>query len=146
VGNASFPNSTVAGAIPMKQQQWTITNYCVLILGAIYAVKLPPEPGLPHHQTYLKGLAIATAVVGSLLLLRIQSDMAKSRCRLDKLHKTYFEPDELEGIGLTEKEIENLEDETWGRYFAQWWRGFWDFTVPLIAVLAVGTVLVYFAL
>ena len=85
----------------MKQQQWTITNYGALILGAIYAVKLPPEPGLPHHQTYLKGLAIATAVVGSLLLLRIQSDMAKSR---------------------------------------------WDFTVPLIAVLAVGAILVYFAL
>jgi len=69
----------------MKQQQWTITNYGALILGAIYAVKLPPEPGLPHHQTYLKGLAIATAVVGSLLLLRIQSDMAKSRCRLARI-------------------------------------------------------------
>jgi hypothetical protein len=25
----------------MKQQQWTITNYEALILGAIYVVKLP---------------------------------------------------------------------------------------------------------
>src|SRR6185437_2067083 len=38
----------------MKQQQWTITNYGLLILGAIYAVKLS---GVPHSQTYLKILA-----------------------------------------------------------------------------------------
>jgi hypothetical protein len=25
----------------MKRQQWTITNYSVLILAAIYAIKLP---------------------------------------------------------------------------------------------------------
>src|SRR6476620_4583595 len=35
----------------MKQQQWAITNYGLLILGAIYAVKLS---GIPHSQTYLK--------------------------------------------------------------------------------------------
>jgi len=35
----------------MKQQQWTITNYGLLILAAIYAVKLS---GVPHSQTYLK--------------------------------------------------------------------------------------------
>ena len=31
----------------MKQQQWTITNYGVLILAAIYWVKLPE---VPHSQ------------------------------------------------------------------------------------------------
>jgi uncharacterized membrane protein YeaQ/YmgE (transglycosylase-associated protein family) len=129
----------------MKRQQWTITNYCVLILGAIYAVKLPTE--ISHTQTYLKFLAIATAVIGSGLLLLIQSDMARSRCRSDKLHKAYFTQDELEGIGLTDKEIKNLRDETrpW-RYRAHWYRGFWQFTVPLILVLWIGAVLVYFAL
>ena len=50
----------------MKQQQWAITNYGVLILAAIYAIKLP---GVPHSQTYLKVLAWVTAIVASGLLL-----------------------------------------------------------------------------
>jgi len=122
-----------------KQQQWTITNYGVLILAAIYWVKLPE---VSHGQSKLKFLAIATAVVGSFLLLRIQSNMARSRCRLDKLHKTYFEPDELEGIGLTDRQIRNLGNETWWRYFRQGW----EFLVALILVLVVGAILVCLAL
>jgi hypothetical protein len=125
----------------MKRQQWTITNYSVLILAAIYAIKLPE---VSHAQSKLKFLATLTAVVGSGLLLLIQSDMDRSRCRLDKLHKTYFTQAELESIGFTDKERKNLEDETWQRYFAQW-RG-WVFTFALIAVLWVGAVLVHRAL
>ena len=60
----------------MKQQQWTITNYGLLILAAIYAVKLS---GVPHSQTYLKVLAGATAVLGSIFLLRVQYNMACTR-------------------------------------------------------------------
>jgi len=91
-----------------KRQQWTITNYGLLILGAIYGVRhqLPVE--VTHLQSKLKFLAIlaiATAVLGSGFLLRIQSHMARSRCRLDKLHRTYFTPDELRGIGLIDEEI-----------------------------------------
>jgi hypothetical protein len=41
-----------------KQQQWTITNYGLLILAAIYAIRLS---GVPHSQTYLKILAGTTA-------------------------------------------------------------------------------------
>jgi hypothetical protein len=128
----------------MKRQQWTITNYGALTLGAIYAVKFLPE--VPHHQTYLKALGIATAVFGSALLLLIQSDMARSRCRLDKLHKTYFTPNELVDIGLTDREINNLGDETLRGYRANWYRGFWTFTVPLILVLWIGALVVYFTL
>jgi uncharacterized integral membrane protein len=131
-----------------KQQQWTITNYGVLILAAIYAVRhqLPVE--VTHLQSKLKFLAIlaiATAVLGSCLLLRIQSHMARSRCRLDKLHKTYFTPNELRDIGLTDKERNNLEGETWRHYFRQWWRG-WEFLLALILVLVAGAVLVCLAL
>ena len=126
----------------MKRQQWTITNYSVLILAAIYWVKLPE---LSHGQSKLKFLAILTAVAGSFLLLRIQSNMARSRCRLDKLHKTYFERDELEGIGLTVNERNNLEGETWWRRIAHWWRG-WEFLLALMLVLWVGAYLVAHAL
>src|SRR5262245_25081003 len=124
-----------------KQQQWTITNYGLLILGAIYGVKhqLPVE--VTHLQSKLKLLAIlaiATAVLGSGFLLRIQSHIARSRCRLDKLHKTYFTPNELRDIGLTDDEINNLGDETWWHYFQ---RGL-EFTGPLILVLLGGAILV----
>jgi hypothetical protein len=44
----------------MKQQQWTITNYAVAILAAIYAVKLP---GVSHSQSYMKVLAFVIAIV-----------------------------------------------------------------------------------
>jgi uncharacterized integral membrane protein len=81
-----------------KQRQWTITNYGLLILAAIYAVRHQLPAGVTHLQSklnFLAILAIATAIVGSFFLVRIQSHMARSRCRLDKLHKTYFTPDEL---------------------------------------------------
>jgi hypothetical protein len=42
-----------------------------------------------HAQSLLKGFAVATAVFGSALLLWVQYNLARARCRLDKLHKTY---------------------------------------------------------
>jgi uncharacterized protein YjiS (DUF1127 family) len=126
----------------MKQQQWAITNYGLLILGAIYAVKLS---GVPHSQTYLKILVGVTAVVGSLLLLRIQSNMAETRYRLDHMHNKFFISNELQDIGLTDKEIRRLQYRPWRRKLAHWCRGL-EFTVPLILVLLGGAVLVYLAL
>ena len=126
----------------MKQQQWTITNYGLLILAAIYAVKLS---GVPHSQTYLKLLTAVIAVVGSILLLRIQSNMARSRWRLDNLYKNFFISNELEVIGWTDKEIRKLTDRPWRRKLAYWCRGL-EFTVPLILVLVAGAVLLFLAL
>src|SRR5438093_5097519 len=57
----------------MKQQQWTITNYGILILAAIYAVKLP---GVPHSQMWLKVVAILTAAFGSFLLESVRKHQA----------------------------------------------------------------------
>ena len=128
-----------------KQQQWTITNYGALILGAIYAVRHQLAAELTHLQSKLKFLtvlAFATAVVGSFLLLLIQSHMAQYRYRLDELHKNYFTRDELEDIGLTDKQIRNLGYGTWWYYFQ---RG-GAFLVALIFVLWAGAVLVCFAL
>ena len=133
-----------------KQQQWTITNYGLLILAALYAVR-HQLPEVPHSQSKLNFLAITTAVVGSFFLLRIQSHMARSRHRLDKLQKTYFTPNELRDIGLTDDEINNLGDENdlqgkpwwrrWWRCSANWRRGL-AFTGPLILVLLGGAILV----
>jgi uncharacterized integral membrane protein len=73
-----------------KQQQWTITNYGVLILAAIYAVGHQLPAGVTHLHSKLKFLAIlafAIAVVGSYFLLQIQSHMARSRRRLDNARR-----------------------------------------------------------
>jgi len=126
----------------MKQQQWAITNYGLLILAAIYAVKLS---GVPHSQTYLKILVGATVVVGSLFLLRIQTNMARTRYRLDDMHNKFFISNELEDIGWTDKEIRRLQYRPWRRKLAHWCRGL-EFTMPLILVLLGGAVLVYLAL
>jgi hypothetical protein len=123
----------------MKRQQWAITNYGALILAAIYAVKLS---GVPHSQTYLKISVGLTAVVGSLLLLRIQSNMAGTRYRLDDMHNKFFISNELQDIGLTDKERARLHYRPWRRKLAYWCGGL-EFTVPLILVLVAGAVLVY---
>ncbi len=113
-----------------KRQQWIMTNYCVLILAAIYAAQLP----------YASPLAVITAIVGSGLLLKMQSHLARSRIRLDKVHKTYFDEDQLKAIGLTNKEITAVRDEK-QHYFVQYLRG-WEFLIILIGVLWVGAFIV----
>src|SRR6266566_1627147 len=113
-----------------KRQQWIMTNYCVLILAAIYVQQLP----------YASPLAVITAIVGSGLLLLMQWHMARSRIRLDEVHKAYFDERELRAIGLTDKEITTLRDEK-QHYLAQYLRG-WEFLIVLIGVLWVGAFIV----
>ena len=113
-----------------KRQQWTTTNYCVLMLAAIYVQQLP----------YASPLAVITAIVGSGLLLKMQSHLARSRIRLDKVHKTYFDEDELKAIGLTDKEIKVVRDEK-RHYLAQYLHG-WEFLIVLPGVLWVGAFIV----
>ena len=122
----------------MKRQQWTITNYGALILAAVYAVG---KEGLVP-QSSLKVLAFTIAVIGSGLLLLIQSRMAGTRLRLDEIEKAYFTMHELKNVGLTKEEINKLHDQGW---WAHWWRG-WEFSVPLIVVFWIGAILVCLAL
>ena len=126
----------------MKQEQWAITNYGLLILAAIYAVKLS---GVPHSQTYLKILAGTTAVLGSSFLLWVQYNMVGTRWRLDNVHNKFFTSSELEAIGWTDKEIWKLHYRPWRRKLAYWCGGL-EFTVPLILVLVAGAVLLFLAL
>jgi hypothetical protein len=127
----------------MKQQQWTITNYTVAILAAIYAVKLS---GVSHSQTYMKVLVFVIATVGSGLLLRVQYNIVGTRYRLDDVHYNFFTSTELKAIGFTVQDRRRLNDEPRQRRWAYWHQGFWDFTVPLILVLWGGAVLVCLAL
>jgi hypothetical protein len=71
--------------------------------------------------------------------------MAKARYRLDEVHNNFFTSNELRGIGWTDDEIKRLQHKPCRRYLA-YWLGGWEFSLPLMAVLWVGAVLVYFAL
>jgi hypothetical protein len=71
--------------------------------------------------------------------------MARPRWRLDEVHKTYFTPDELRGVGFTDKQIKNLSRKPWLRK-AAYLLGGWEFTGSLMAVLWVGAILVSLAL
>ncbi len=97
---ASIYKELLDGLRSMKQQQWTITNYAVLLLAAVFAVA---KAGLnvPHLSSRLNLLIALTAVIGTGLLIRIQYNMARSRARLDKMDATYFSYQELESTGLT---------------------------------------------
>jgi hypothetical protein len=97
----------------------------------------------PQFSLILKYIAVATAGVGSLLVLKMQCDIAGSRIRLEKFLRTYFAENELRGIGLTDKEIKKIIlCDTVRARFTQFRRG-WEFFIPLISVLGVGALLVW---
>jgi hypothetical protein len=73
--------------------------------------------------------------------MRMQYHIGRSGIRLDKVHKIYFDEDELKTIGLTDKEIKALGDEKRRHYLAQYLRG-WEFLVVLMGVLTVGAFIV----
>src|SRR5438046_1117882 len=56
-------------------------------------------------------------------LLRIQSNMVRTRWRLDEVHKAYFTPDELRKIGLTDEDINRLQANSCCRKLAYWRQG-----------------------
>ncbi len=115
----------------MKQQQWGIANYAVLLLAAAFAVKDKVNPYT------LLAIVWATAVIGSLLLLTIQWNIGRYRNRIDGLHKAYFTEQELKDMGVSESERRNLGTMT---QFEQSRRG-WEFISSLIAVLFGGSLL-----
>jgi len=123
------------GLETMKQQQWKITNYAVLLLAAAFALKAKTNPSAFWI------FAWAPSIGGSLLLLRIQWNLGRYRMRIDGLHKAYFTEQELLDIGLKESELKSLGRQT---QFQQSIRG-WEFLSALIAVLFGGSLLIFFA-
>ena len=123
------------GLESMKQQQWKITNYAVLLLAASFALKGKA------NSCALVAIVWATAFIGSSLLLRIQWNLGRYRQRIDGVHKAYFTDQELIDIGLTDAERRDLGKKT---QFKQCIRG-WEYALALMAVLVGGALLVSIA-
>ena len=97
---ASVYKELVDGLRSMKEQQWTITNYAILLLAGVFAVSAKGL-NVPHLSSKLNLLIAATAITGTSLLITIQYNMARSRARLDKMDDIYFTDQELESTGRT---------------------------------------------
>ena len=77
------------GLEAMKQQQWKITNYAILLLAAAFALR-----DKTNLYAFLS-IVWTTTGLGSLLLLRLQWNFGRYRKRIDGLHKAYFTKQEL---------------------------------------------------
>lgn len=123
------------GLESMKQQQWKITNYAILLLAAAFALR-----DKTNLYAFLS-IVWTTTGLGSLLLLSLQWNLGRYRKRIDGLHKAYFTKQELIDIGLNESEQNRLGRKT---QFELSIRG-WEFVSALIAVLIGGSLLISFA-
>ena len=88
----------------IKKQQWTITNYVVLIYGAIIFLneKFPEELTLA-----LSRAAILTWVIATVLLLKIQYDLGRHRQRIAEVNKHYFVGDERQPFDIKDTDDEH---------------------------------------
>jgi hypothetical protein len=79
-----------------KQQQWTITNYALILMGAIFALAKLGTGSPPLLEKIVLSLIVflVVVVVVGLLLLHLQLLLHNARERLEKLEKTFSPEDQ----------------------------------------------------
>jgi hypothetical protein len=121
----------------IKQQQWRITNYAVLLLAGTFTLKTQtPHVVDPFMVSLIAG---AVALLGVALVSLLQCDLGRYRNRIDKIHAAYFTKDELKTIGLRDDQIATLGVMS---NCKQSIRGL-EFTSALVGVLLIGALLVF---
>jgi hypothetical protein len=126
----------------MKQQQWTITNYYLLIIAAVFYLR---QSEVSHFHSLLKAALSVTSVIVVAMLILIQRNTGGLRFRIDKIHKSYFSPTELDNIGFSRKEIASLDDVSCSHHLELFCRG-WQFLLSLVVVIVGATVLIVVSL
>ncbi|SRR5581483_4047507 len=89
----------------MKQQQWVITNYVVLVLASIFAIGRAlsgntTQPLVNLERVLGTILSVVTFAYGFFLLIEIQRDIGKERTRHDKIVCTYVDEADRKNLGL----------------------------------------------
>jgi DNA integrity scanning protein DisA with diadenylate cyclase activity len=115
----------------LKKQQWTITNYLVLLYAAVFAVKREISPQL-DMMWFLRIVTAIGALYGLWILMAIQFDLMRARERLDRTDKAIFSRTEFTQL--------NLKNE-----HHPFFQGL-SFTIALVGVVVVGAVLVILTL
>jgi hypothetical protein len=115
----------------LKKQQWTITNYLVLLYAAVFAVKREISPQ-PDMMWVLRIVTAIGALYGLWMLMAIQFDLMQARERLDRTDTAIFSRTEFTQLNLKNGHhpfFQNL-----------------SFTIALVGVVVVGAVLVILTL
>src|SRR5262245_3426626 len=97
----------------MKQQQWMIANYSVLIIAGLFAFS-HSEAGKAISRSLVGMLAALAGVYASVLIGIVQNDVFKARVRVDLLLKRNFDREQLLKIALSDPQISELKSETGG--------------------------------
>jgi hypothetical protein len=95
----------------MKQQQWLIAYYQILLLGSIFA--FGHSDAGKQFEPFLVLTAWLVAAVGSFLVALIYYDILQARCRLNRIFNENFSLKQLQKIGLTKNDISEVQSKTY---------------------------------
>ena len=86
-----------------KKQQWAITNYVILVYGAIFGPsKYFSSPTItPTEKIVFSVLALFAGVYAVVLLIFIQKDLGTYREQLGSIHGHWLTKEEYEKLELT---------------------------------------------
>lgn len=91
---------TMSNLAFIKQQQWTVTNYVVLLIAAIFALHGRASAG---SLCVMYGLVCVTAGYGMYLLMKMQAGLLKFRRRMAAINGRYFSQDERDWLAISDK-------------------------------------------
>jgi len=82
-----------------KQQQWTVTNYLLLLIAAVLGVTAALKTTNGSEKTFASFLLLGVVIAGWYFLLKLQFYMAKLRERIERIEDT-FTVDEKKLLGV----------------------------------------------
>src|SRR5262249_10054325 len=84
----------------LKRQQWSATNYDLLVYAALFVVSAEYFSRTDFARNWLGLIAIATFLIHLYMMSLFQGAMGKFRDRLDWIYRTYFNREEQTGLDL----------------------------------------------
>jgi hypothetical protein len=84
-----------------KKQQWAITNYVILVYGAIFGLSNYFKAPTPIEKIGLSLLVLFAGAYAILLLIFIQKDLGTYREQLESIHGHWLTKEEYEKLELT---------------------------------------------
>jgi hypothetical protein len=119
----------------VKQQQWTITNYLLLLIGAVFGVaKLTSRSPTPCEKLVWCALVAAIWGIGIFVLLKLQVHLHSTRGRQTRMEQT-FRPEDRRLV-----EDKAPSDSVAARHPIEW------FVVVFCTVVTAATLLTGYAI
>jgi hypothetical protein len=129
---ANIHNSLYNAIENSKRQQWTITNYIILLYGAIFGLSKYFGNPTTNEKIVFSGLTLLAWLYASILLIFIQFNLMTYRRQLDRIYQRW----------LCEQEAKLIIERHWYPHFFR--GGF--FLFALVGVVVIGGALVVYSL